>query len=150
MTLHSDKLLQFFKGLSGSPKVPALGERELEVMKVFWQNHNLSAKQVLQCIADKELSLSTMQSTLERLHRKKLLQRTKSGRYFVYQAAISRVEFISQLMGDIAEQFCDGDVAPMVSGFSNFYTENKSTSEAPDTEPSNELKTNLSDDESTY
>ncbi len=145
----TNKLGQFLSGLSASPRVPALGERELEVMKILWQGNALSAKQVLLSIADNELSLSTMQSTLERLHRKKLLQREKVGRFFVYQASVTRAQIISQLLGDITEQICDGDVTPLVSGFTNFYSEKSSN---PDLENPSKIKnppSGGSDDEPT-
>ncbi len=119
----TNKLGQILNSFSTAPKVPALGERELEVMKIFWQDKALSAKQVLHNIPDRELSLSTMQSTLERLYRKKFLTRKKAGRFFVYEAAMTRAQIISQLLGDITEQICDGDVTPLVSGFTNFYEE---------------------------
>ncbi|MBW9256337.1 MAG: BlaI/MecI/CopY family transcriptional regulator [Candidatus Thiodiazotropha sp. (ex. Lucinisca nassula)] len=99
---------------------PVLGGRELEVMKILWREGALSAQQVLQSISDSTLSLSTMQSTLERLHRKSLLHRQKSGRRYIYRTAVSRSVFISQLMMDIAETIGDGEMAPMVSGFVNY------------------------------
>ena len=101
-------------------RAPTLGARELEVMKILWAREGLSAQQVLDNISADDISLSTMQSTLERLHRKALLVRTKSGRFYVYHAAISRSTIISQLLGDISEQIGDGDMAPMVSGFLSF------------------------------
>ncbi|MCC2605232.1 BlaI/MecI/CopY family transcriptional regulator [Planctobacterium marinum] len=117
------KLGRLLGQLSPSPKAPALGERELEVMKIVWQGEQLSAKEVLCRSTDSELSLSTMQSTLERLYRKNLLYREKTGRFFVYRAAVSRSQIISQLLGDITEQICDGDVTPLLSGFSDFCSE---------------------------
>lgn len=102
------------------PQAPMLGERELEVLKILWREEALSAKQVLQHLPDSDLSLSTMQSTLERLHRKKLLFREKTGRFFVYRAAVSRSEMITQLLEDMAEQISDGQMAPMISGFMAF------------------------------
>ena len=120
----SNRLGQLLSSLSSTAPAPALGERELEVMKILWQGEALSAKAVLQRTAERELSLSTMQSTLERLHRKGLLHREKAGRFFVYQAAVTRAQMISQLLGDITEQICDGDVAPLVSGFTHFCSEN--------------------------
>lgn len=86
----TNKLGQLLSELSPTPKAPALGERELEVMKILWRGRALSVKQVLNNIADRELSVSTVQSTLERLHRKKLLHREKAGRHFVYQAAVTQ------------------------------------------------------------
>lgn len=103
-----------------SLQAPALGERELIVMKILWQNESLSAKQVLDQLPESNLSLSTMQSTLERLSRKTLLRREKSGRHYLYSAALQRSELIALLLGNIAEQISDGQMAPMISGFMEF------------------------------
>lgn len=113
------KLGQWLNGTQ-KPEAPPLGKRELEVMKIFWRSDRLSAKEVLDNLSDSSLSLSSMQSTLERLHRKKLLLRQKAGRFYIYRAALSRSEMISQLLGDIAEQVGDGQMAPMISGFMDF------------------------------
>ncbi|WP_255558458.1 BlaI/MecI/CopY family transcriptional regulator [Zhongshania aquimaris] len=101
-------------------QAPTLGARELEVMKILWRGDVLSAQDVLQAISDSSLSLSTMQSTLERLYRKELVSREKTGRYYLYRAAISRNAVITQLLGEIADQVGDGDMAPMISGFMSF------------------------------
>ncbi len=99
---------------------PNLGERELEVLKILWEHKTLTAREVLAHGREAELSLSTMQSTLERLCRKELLNRQKQGRQYVYSAAVSRSAIISQLLGDISDQFSEGDIAPMISGFVSF------------------------------
>lgn len=109
-------------------RAPLLGERELEVMKIYWQADALSAKEVLAKLSSSALSLSSMQSTLERLYRKKLLLREKQGRFYVYRAAISRSEMISQLLGDISEQISDGEMAPIISGFMDFLGQKSSKS----------------------
>ena len=103
-----------------SRKPPTLGARELEVMKILWRAAPLSAQQVLAEIGDDNISLSTMQSTLERLNRKQLLARVKSGRFYLYHAIVSQSSIISQLLGEISERVSDGKVAPMISGFMTF------------------------------
>lgn len=109
---------------------PVLGGRELEVLKILWQNDDVSAQEVQQQIGDEAISLSTLQSTLERLYRKQLVSRIKTGRYYRYNAAVSRSVIISQLLGDIAERISDGEMAPMISGFMSFIDQ-----EAPETLP---------------
>ena len=114
------KIFNDLLGRRSLPQAPSLGERELEVMKILWLENALSAKDVLQRFPDTGLSLSTMQSTLERLYRKSLLAREKSGRFYIYRAKVSRSDLISQLLGDIAHQIGDGQMAPMISGFVTF------------------------------
>jgi predicted transcriptional regulator len=98
-------------------RLPELGARELDVLEILWHSGALTSRQVLERLTAAELSLSTVQSTLERLHRKGLLDRTKAGRSFVYTAAVTRENIISRLLHEIAENLADGDSAPMVSGF---------------------------------
>lgn len=101
-------------------RLPQLGERELGVLEVLWQDGPLTSQAVLERIGADDLSLSTVQSTLERLHRKSLLQRSKDGRSFVYSALMSKQNLISRLMHDIADSLTDGETAPMVSGFLDY------------------------------
>lgn len=101
-------------------RAPVMGDRELDVMKILWRDGALSAQAVLDASGESNLSLSTIQSTLERLHRKALVARQKTGRYYLYRATVSRSAIISQLLGDIAEQFSEGDMQPMISGFMSF------------------------------
>lgn len=99
---------------------PNLGERELELLKILWEHQPLSAREVLEFSEEATLSLSTVQSTLERLYRKELLHRNKQGRQYLYRAAVSRSTIIGQLLGDIADQFSEGDIEPMISGFVSY------------------------------
>ena len=113
-------LEQLLRSRQSKPRTPTLGGRELDVMKILWRGSALSAQEVLQASGELNLSLSTIQSTLERLHRKELVSRHKTGRFYLYRTTISRSAVISQLLGDIAEQFGEGDMAPMISGFISF------------------------------
>lgn len=114
------KLAKLLQQRNDKQRAPTLGTRELDVMKILWQADALSAKQVLEKLGPTALSLSTMQSTLERLHRKELITREKSGRHYLYCAVVSQSDMVSQLMGEISEQIADGDLAPMISGFMSF------------------------------
>ncbi|MEE3210373.1 MAG: BlaI/MecI/CopY family transcriptional regulator, partial [Pseudomonadota bacterium] len=52
-------------------RTPSLGQRELNALDVVWAKGQCSAQDVLDELDD-DVSLSTVQSTLERLHRKTL------------------------------------------------------------------------------
>lgn len=100
---------------------PSLGTRELAVLELLWQERSLSAQQLLDRLAKSEgIGLSTVQSTLERLHRKKLLRRIKKARAYYYQPEVSRNEIVSSLLHDITTEIAGGDLAPVVSGFINY------------------------------
>lgn len=121
----------FFQSLSAwlggkqSPDtLPALGSREVAVLKVVWQQGDVSAQEMVPFFSAEQLSLSTLQSTLERLHRKHLLKRHKVGRAYVYTAAVTQSAIVSRLMDDIAHHIGNGESSVMISGFMS-YIENQ-------------------------
>jgi predicted transcriptional regulator len=61
--------------------------------------------------------LSTVQATLERLHRKTLLARAKTGRAYLYSATMSRERLIAALIRNLANRLADGELEPVISGF---------------------------------
>ena len=111
-------------GKQSPDALPALGSREVDVLKVLWQHGELSAQDILTFFTAEQLSLSTMQSTLERLHRKNLLKRHKVGRAYVYTAAVTQSAIVSRLMDDIAHHLGNGESSVMISGFMS-YIENQ-------------------------
>ena len=116
-------------GRTGGPaRLPDLGRRELCVLEALWRQSNMTAHSVRQGITDSDISLSTVQSTLERLHRKELVTREKSGRAYVYTAVLSKQNIISGLLREIADNLTDGDTAPMVSGFLDYLGEDNKPS----------------------
>lgn len=108
-------------------RLPDLGKRELLVLEVLWANDDCTAQYIQSQMPDEGISLSTVQSTLERLHRKRLVQREKIGRAFCYRAGIERSQLISALLHDMTQQVAAGDLAPVISGFLDFVA-----SEAPE------------------
>lgn len=107
----------------GSNKSPILGSREIDVMKILWDKGEQSAQTLHRDMANAEISLSTVQSTLERLYRKKLVSREKSGRFYVYQAQVDQRALVCGLLQDITAQISNGNMAPVVSGFMDFMAE---------------------------
>ncbi len=87
------------RGLSA---VSALGPLERETMDLIWGGGFWSAQAVHEALAEQRpRALSTVQSTLDRLHRKRLLCRCKKGRAFVYEAAVSRQDLINSLVAEL-------------------------------------------------
>lgn len=98
----------------------ALGELELWVMEYIWQFPGNNAKQIKENLTlQRPSKLSTVQSTLERLVRKKFLSRTKQGHAFNYFPQISRSELLANLMSDIISLLHDGSTDTILSSFVN-------------------------------
>lgn len=110
--------------LSGrrEPRCPDLGPRELELLEILWQEANLSAQELQTRLQSghSRISLSTIQSTLERLHRKRLADREKVGRAYLYSAAATRADLISLMLQEMSREIGGGDLEAMISGFAGF------------------------------
>ena len=117
-------------GANSSRRMPDLGERELDVLEVFWAGGQRTAQDVRDALPGGAVSLSTVQSTLERLHRKELLGREKAGRAYQYEARVTRSQLIGGLLRDLADDVAGGDIAPMLSGFLDYVA-----TEAPELGP---------------
>jgi predicted transcriptional regulator len=126
VSIDSKTLQRWFPGTRRRARTPSLGERELAVLDVLWQSAPRTAQEVMEQMPGPAVSLSTVQSTLERLHRKDVLLRHKQSRAFYYAPKLQRGELISSLIHDIADDIAGGDVASMVSGFMDFLGEERS------------------------
>lgn len=123
MTQLNDLFSKWFGNRSSKQSAPVLGPREIEVLKLLWRYDSLSVQQIMPLISDESISTSTLQSTLERLFKKGVVSREKSGRAFVYQATMSQSVIIGQILQDVTEQLSDGELAPVISGFIDFVVE---------------------------
>ncbi len=95
-----------------------LGELEKKVLKYFWRVHVSDAKQVHEFFEKRRGgSLNTIQSTLDRLFKKKLLIRNKVGHAYQYSAATNRKEFIGLLIKDVTYDFTSGDGESLLAAF---------------------------------
>ena len=94
-----------------------LGPLEWRVMEALWA-HNAPAT-VRDLTPDfPDAAYTTLMTTLDRLHRKGVLSREKTGRAFVYQPRYSRAEFESARAADafrLALAQNGGSLAPLVS-----------------------------------
>jgi len=98
----------------------ALGELELSVMNYVWRSPGIDAKQIVEKLTlQRPSKLSTVQSTLERLVRKKFLSRTKQGHAFRYFPQMSRSELLGNLLRDVIRLLHDGSTDTILSSFVN-------------------------------
>ncbi|WP_300524412.1 BlaI/MecI/CopY family transcriptional regulator [Alcanivorax sp.] len=89
-----------------SHSVPALGELELTVLNLLWENPGLSPKSVHAVIgAERGISVNTVQSTLDRLYKKQLLTREKQGYAYHYTAIVERDSLIANMISDVMGRF---------------------------------------------
>lgn len=77
----------------------------------------LDARELLEKLAARRITLSTVQATLERLHRKGLLARAKVGRAYQYSAAVSQSRLIGSLIRELTREIAAGELEPVIAGF---------------------------------
>ena len=101
-----------------------LGELEKLVLKYFWRFDAADVKQVhLYFKQERGGSLNTIQSTLDRLFKKGLLNRDKVGHAFRYRAAKARKTFIGELIKDVTNDFTDEEEDSVLAAFVSLSSE---------------------------
>lgn len=69
-------------------------------MDEVWQRGEVSVREVHFAFGE-NVAYTTLMTTLDRLYKKKLLSRRKSGRAFIYAAALSSAEFEHGIREDV-------------------------------------------------
>ena len=80
----------------------ALGKLEKQVLNEAWRRGELSVRDVYVTFGEK-IAYTTLMTTLDRLHKKRLLDRRKDGRAFLYLPAMSREEFEHGIREDVID-----------------------------------------------
>jgi predicted transcriptional regulator len=93
--------------LSSSTEIPP--PLELECLKALWMLGEASVKDVREALAsDRNLAYTTVMTVLERLVRRRCVERRKVGRSFVYSALLTRDCVRRTAVKDLVETFFDG------------------------------------------
>jgi predicted transcriptional regulator len=81
--------------------VPSLGELERAVMETLWAAAApLTARDVQDALAARDLATTTVLTVLGRLERKGLVTREREGRAHRYRSVASREDHVAELMRD--------------------------------------------------
>lgn len=81
-------------------RLPKFGDLESAIMNVVWQtDDSLLVREVLDRL-ERDLAYNTVQTVMEILHRKGWLTKERDGRAFRYEAAASRDDYVSGLVGE--------------------------------------------------
>lgn len=97
-----------------------LGELEKQVLQYLWSVPDADAKQVHSVLTKKRSgTLNTIQSTLDRLYKKKLLNRKKQGHAYYYFSKVNRDELLAKLIHDVANDFLNKGENSLIAAFSS-------------------------------
>lgn len=98
-----------------------LGDLERDVLDFIWSSGSSTAKQVHESLgARRGNTLNTIQSTLDRLYKKGLLDRSKVRHAWCYSAASERADILARKFGELADELSRGEISPMLSAFVEF------------------------------
>jgi BlaI family transcriptional regulator, penicillinase repressor len=92
-----------------------LGDLEREVLGLVWRLGTATAEQVRRGL-QRPLKESTVRTVLRRLEEKGHLEHIVEGRTFVFRAAESRNHAAAKAVKRIADWFCEGSIADVVTG----------------------------------
>jgi len=76
-----------------------LGHLETSIMEILWRDGELNVRDVVARL-DRPLAYTTVMTTLDRLFKKKFLERRKRDRAFAYCPRITREEWQNKNAGD--------------------------------------------------
>ncbi|WP_027156537.1 BlaI/MecI/CopY family transcriptional regulator [Methylobacter luteus] len=99
-------------------KRPYLGELEMAVLEHLWSNGDSDAKGVYNVLGKtRGISHNTIQSTLERLFKKRLLTRQKISHAYIYHAVVSRDELMGRMIKDVVKTISKENTDGMLAAF---------------------------------
>ena len=97
-----------------------LGELEKLVLQYLWSEKEADAKQVHSVLGQTRAnSLSTIQSTLDRLFKKGLLSRTKQGHAHLYRTKVNREALLAKLITNVTSDFVEQGEHSLIAAFSS-------------------------------
>ncbi len=99
------------------PPMRALGELEERLMAIVWEESPLSVRDVCTRVKRSKLAYTTVMTTLDRLHKKGLLARTKQGNAFLYLPAIDRAEYQRRVVEAALAPMFEQGAAPVLAAF---------------------------------
>jgi predicted transcriptional regulator len=80
----------------------ALGKLERQVLEETWRIGEVSVRDIHRAF-DERIAYTTLMTTLDRLYKKKLLERRKESRAFLYSAVVSRTDFDLGIKEDVVD-----------------------------------------------
>lgn len=99
--------------------LPQLTPVELDVMKVLWSRGRLSAREIHDTLGGRlGWAYSTTRTTVERMVRKGLVEKSVFHGLHIYSATVSRATGLARMVREFASRVLESSHVPVVSLFS--------------------------------
>lgn len=93
-----------------------LGDLEARVMELLWEVHPLSVRTACGRLGSAH-AYTTIMTTMDRLHKKRLLRRKKEGNAFLYEPAMDRSEYQRRVVEAALTPLLEQGAAPVLAAF---------------------------------
>jgi predicted transcriptional regulator len=93
-----------------------LGELETRLMELLWMESPMSVRVACERVGG-GLAYTTIMTTLDRLHKKRLLRRHKDGNAFLYEPAMDRAEYQRRVVEAALTPLMEHGAAPVLAAF---------------------------------
>jgi BlaI family transcriptional regulator, penicillinase repressor len=105
-------------GIAQKPKLPAISDAELVVMKVVWSRPPVTANQVVGALENQtDWKPRTIQTLLSRLVQKGALAFERKGREYWFRPLIAAEDFVHAASRSFLHRLFDGEIAPFLACF---------------------------------
>ena len=97
-------------------KAKKVSDMELEILSFLWKQGPSKIREIAEELygESKPSVYGTVQSLLERLEGKGLVNRNRSSFAHIFSAKISQVDFVGAQLKDIADKVCEGSLTPLI------------------------------------
>lgn len=94
-----------------------LSDFELDVLQLFWQHGDCSAKQIHEKVcADKPSAYNTVKTIIDRLEEKGAIQRIgKDGRSIVFRAKLKQEDITPSVLPNFVKRFFAGNTSSLIT-----------------------------------
>lgn len=92
-------------------------------MEAVWAEAPLSSAEIIKRVSlTEDWAPKTVQTLIGRLVGKKMLERERSGRGYLYRPAIARKAFVASKSRGLVQRLFSGRIAPLVAAFADSET----------------------------
>jgi predicted transcriptional regulator len=93
-----------------------LGDLEARVMELLWEVYPISVRAACERLGS-DHAYTTIMTTMDRLHKKRLLRRKKDGNAFLYEPAMDRSEYQRRVVEAALTPLLEHGAAPVLAAF---------------------------------
>lgn len=95
-----------------------ISDAEWEIMKVLWQNHPITAHEIIEKLEGKQdWNPRTIKTMINRLLKKGAIDHETKGKSYLYSPAVDKAQCIREESKSFMQKIFDGAAAPMLSYF---------------------------------